>query len=295
MNSLLKAIRLPFLVLSPLSALLALGLALSQGYQVDKLSIGLVLAAVISAHISVNALNEYLDFKSGLDMNTMRTPFSGGSGALVEAPQAASKVLVIGIVCLIVTSLIGVYFVYLHGWPLLMMGLVGVVIIASYTQWINKHAWVCLLAPGLAFGPIMVVGSYIVFAGQYHESALWISLIPFFLANNLLLLNQIPDIEADKIVARNHFPIRYGLSWTYKVYLLFAILAVCVLIVTISVDYLPVTAYFALFPLMLGLVVYFGIRKLELVTKMIPYLAMNVISAVVTPLSIGLILMISGK
>ena len=42
----------------------------------------LALAGGLLAHISVNALNEYLDFTSGLDLTTLRTPFSGGSGTL---------------------------------------------------------------------------------------------------------------------------------------------------------------------------------------------------------------------
>jgi len=42
----------------------------------------LALLGAFLAHVSVNTLNEYYDFKSGLDLETIRTPFSGGSGAL---------------------------------------------------------------------------------------------------------------------------------------------------------------------------------------------------------------------
>ena len=35
---------------------------------------------------------EYLDFRSGLDAQTTKTPFSGGSGALIESPHAADTV-----------------------------------------------------------------------------------------------------------------------------------------------------------------------------------------------------------
>ena len=47
----------------------------------------LVLIGAVSAHISVNTFNEYFDFLSGLDAKTVKTPFSGGSGALVENPN----------------------------------------------------------------------------------------------------------------------------------------------------------------------------------------------------------------
>ncbi len=48
----------------------------------------LVLLGALAAHGAVNALNEYADYRSGLDLRTARTPFSGGSGTLVDHPQS---------------------------------------------------------------------------------------------------------------------------------------------------------------------------------------------------------------
>jgi 1,4-dihydroxy-2-naphthoate octaprenyltransferase len=44
----------------------------------------LLLAGVVLAHISVNLFNEYSDYKTGIDFNTHRSPFSGGSGMIVS-------------------------------------------------------------------------------------------------------------------------------------------------------------------------------------------------------------------
>ena len=52
------------------------------------------------AHTSVNALNEYQDFKSGLDLITVKTPFSGGTKSLPENPQKAHLALITGLVSL---------------------------------------------------------------------------------------------------------------------------------------------------------------------------------------------------
>ena len=58
----------------------------------------LIVIGAVSAHISVNMLNEYFDFKSGLDLKTEITAFSGGSGALPDNPEMAGTILIIGLV-----------------------------------------------------------------------------------------------------------------------------------------------------------------------------------------------------
>ena len=42
----------------------------------------LLVIGVVLAHVSVNLFNEISDYKSKIDENTVRTPFSGGSGML---------------------------------------------------------------------------------------------------------------------------------------------------------------------------------------------------------------------
>ncbi|MDQ4422556.1 MAG: hypothetical protein QF808_01485, partial [Thalassolituus sp.] len=72
----LKTTRPPFLILTPVCLLMGFA---ASGYspQLNPDLIWVVLGALL-AHISVNMLNEYQDFKSGLDLVTDRTPFSGG-------------------------------------------------------------------------------------------------------------------------------------------------------------------------------------------------------------------------
>ena len=78
---LLQSMRGPFLVLTPVCVLLGVGTVVANKAPVDWSLLFLCLLGALLAHISVNALNEYADFRSGLDLATLRTPFSGGSGA----------------------------------------------------------------------------------------------------------------------------------------------------------------------------------------------------------------------
>jgi 1,4-dihydroxy-2-naphthoate octaprenyltransferase len=194
--------RLPFLALTP--ACIALGLACVQWQQgaIDLLQAMLVLLGAIAAHISVNAFNEYSDFKSGLDATTQRTPFSGGSGVLPAHPELAASTRAMALGSLALCTAIGLYFVRLRGPALLPLGLAGVLLIVLYTQWITRQPWLCLVAPGLGFGPVMILGTQVALTGHYSVAAAAASAVPFFLVNNLLLLNQFPDIEADRRVGR---------------------------------------------------------------------------------------------
>ncbi len=131
--------RLPFLILPPVSVALGAAAASWSGYELNLFYIALILIGAVAAHIAVNALNEYDDFKSGLDFKTERTPFSGGSGALPESPEKAHFALITGIAALAVTIVIGTCFLWIRGPLLLLIAVPGIVIIIVYTKWLTRH------------------------------------------------------------------------------------------------------------------------------------------------------------
>ncbi|WP_372779353.1 prenyltransferase [Litorivivens sp.] len=234
-TAVMASARPKFLVLTPLCVMLGYATALQTGLDIDPMLLTLLLIAALGAHIAVNALNEYQDFTSGLDLKTVKTPFSGGSGALPNNPAAAKAVLTLAALSLATTVLIGLYLVSLRGAPLLALGVIGVITILTYTRWLNRYAFLCLIAPGTAFGLLMVWGTAIALTGKLPLAALWASLPAFFLVNNLLLLNQLPDVEADRSVGRNHLPIRYGrktAAWVFTLFLATTYLCIFTAVIT---------------------------------------------------------------
>jgi len=228
-STLIQSMRPSFLLLTPACILAGIGAAGLEG-AVDWGLAAWVLLAAIAAHISVNMLNEYFDYKSGLDLHTARTPFSGGSGALPAMPEALSAVGWGGLIALLITIIVGCFLIQLRGWALLPPGLLGCAIVLTYTQWINKMPLLCLITPGLGFGSLMVMGTQLVLTGHYSIPALLVSLVPFFLVNNLLLLNQFPDKDADSRAGRRHLLIVYGDSAAHRIFALFNLCAfICVI------------------------------------------------------------------
>lgn len=210
LRTLAGAARLPFLLLAPLCAGLGLVAARGFGPPFGWAEAAVVLAGAVAAHASVNLFNEWHDFRSGLDLLTSRTPFSGGSGALPAHPEAAPAVLAAAVLTLLFTAAAGLWLLSRQAAALLPLGLLGLVLVVAYTPWITRHPLLCLLAPGLGFGPLMVVGSAAAVSGRYPLPALAASLVPLGLVSGLLLLNQFPDVDADRRVGRRHIPLLWG-------------------------------------------------------------------------------------
>jgi len=283
----LATVRPPFLVLTPACVLLGLATALWTAEGARAGYFGLALLGALCAHISVNAFNEYGDFKSGLDSITRRTPFSGGSGTLPARPELARGTLAIALVTLTLTGLIGLYFVRARGATLLPLVVVGLLVVTAYTRWITRSRWLCLIAPGLGFG-LMVVGTDVVLTGRYSWTALAASCVPFFLVSNLLLLNQFPDVDADRSVGRRHLPISVGRRASSLVYAAFLLAAGLSIVLAVATGHLPRTCLIALIAFVpAGPVAVGAYRHAESTERLVPLLGLNVLVTVLTPVLVA--------
>jgi 1,4-dihydroxy-2-naphthoate octaprenyltransferase len=292
-KALLGPMRLPFLVLPPACVLLGAGTAIWTQGEINPFHVVLAFIGAVTTHISVNALNEYFDFRSGLDLRTQPTPFSGGSGTLPARPELARSALTTGLVALAITVLIGLYFLAVWGWSILPLGLLGLLITLAYTPWVTHSPFLCLIAPGLGFGLLMVMGTDFVLSGEYTWTAFVASLIPTFLVSNLLLLNQFPDVEADESVGRRHYPIVLGRRKSSIIYGVFLFLAYLAMIVGVLLALLPVASLLGLFTILVAVPTVLGVyRYAENLEKLVPYLGYNVLLTVVTPVlvAVGLLL-----
>ena len=253
----------------------------------------LAMAGALLAHISINALNEVHDFRTGLDFKTQRTPFSGGSGVLPGHPELAGSVLLVGVSCAVAIIGIGAFFIRAVGWGIVPVGLAGLCLVLGYSSFITKRPWICLLAPGIGFGVLIVTGTAYLLRGNFQLLPFVAALVPFFLCNNLLLLNQFPDIEADRSVGRRGFPIVYGVKASACVYGVFLLGSTLTIISGVLAGLFPLLALSALVSLPFGLVALRGaVMEGAAVARFPVYLACNAGAAVIAPLLLGLALLI---
>ncbi|MFD2190096.1 prenyltransferase [Pistricoccus aurantiacus] len=283
LTAIMRSSRPSFLVLAPLCVLLGILVARDQQVTMEATHILLVMIGGLLAHAAVNWLNEYEDFRSGLDLTTSPTPFSGGSGALPSTPNAANGVLFASVLSLTVVVAIGGYFLWLRGSGLFWLGLLGLVLVVAYTRWLTRSPWLCLLAPGLGFGPVMILGTLLALGGRIDSTALSVALVAWLLISELLLLNQFPDVEADRRNGRRHLPILLG-KYRAAVLVVALLLGAYVVIgVALIAGWLPVPLSLAL--LVLPLALWLGAKILatcKTLPKLLPWMGVNVVTLLVT-------------
>lgn len=243
-RSCLRSARPGFLPLALLCAGLAVATLRIEGHPLVAVDVVLAMLAALLAHAAVNLFNEYHDFASGLDDTTARTPFSGGSGSLQDCPGAAPRMRRLASACLLLVVLIGGWFLWRSGPWLLAYGVAGVLLVVSYTGVLTRYPLLCLVAPGLGFGVLMVAGTFQALAGEFSWLALLVSLPPTLMASALLLLNQIPDIDADRGAGRRHLAIALGAYRSARLAMVMVWLAFVLIALAVWADSLPVQALF---------------------------------------------------
>src|SRR5574341_2385971 len=113
LSSWFRVIRIRFLLSSIIAVCLGLSINWWQNQTIDVANAILTFVGVIALHASVDLLNDYWDFKRGIDTTTKRTKFSGGTGVLPEELLKPSQVYRAGMIFLILGAAAGIYFITL--------------------------------------------------------------------------------------------------------------------------------------------------------------------------------------
>ena len=273
----IKETRPQFLILSPVLVLLGSSVAYSHGY-FNWVRFVLATLGLVLAHASVNILNDYFDYKSGIDIETTRTPFSGGSGILPEGLLKPQSAYWFGLATLGGAFLIGIQLVFVSGWQLLVLIIIGGIVIYFYTSFLTKWL-VGELWAGLGLGTLPVIGTYFIQTGTFNLEILVVSLVPGFLTANLLFLNEFPDLEADRKGGRFHLVIALGKKRA-AIFYTGIILATYLCIVAGTVmQIMPPLSLIALFTVIFALkAILITFRNYESTEMMIPALKFNVIT-----------------
>ncbi len=291
----LKQTRANFLFLALFLNAIGIGLAykyVSAGISLHIADFVLIILGTIAAHISVNLFNEYSDFKTGIDFNTNRTPFNGGSGMIVQGLTRPATVLAAAIGTMIFAGAVGIYYSFVSHWFLFVIIGIGAISILSYTEFLAKYQLGEFFA-GLSLGSLVVIGTFVALTGtssmsisQLIPQEVWLlSIPPGILTALILLLNEFPDTEADKQGGRNHLLVRFGRKNGAYIYSALAVLTYLIILVLPLLGISSYWIYIALIPLPL---VVMNIRTTLLynddISKFLPALGGNVIAALATDL-----------
>jgi 1,4-dihydroxy-2-naphthoate octaprenyltransferase len=262
----LLELRAPFFAAAILPVLLGTTAAYWEGVEIRLSYFFLALIGAVSLHGGTNVLNDYFDYRSGNDLlyrEQKNPPFDGGSPFLIQGILKPEEVYRAGLLLLGVGAAIGLLLAYQRGWPLLILGALGVFSAYFYVEPrlnLAGRGW-GEFAVGLCFGPLSVCGAYFVQAQRFALSPLFASLPLGLLIANVLFLNQFPDLEADREVGKTHWVVRLGRKKAFRAFVLSSLLIYLLIALGAWVRFLPYFSLLALLTLPLSLKVLALVRR----------------------------------
>jgi 1,4-dihydroxy-2-naphthoate octaprenyltransferase len=167
--------------------------------------------------------------RTGIDLKTRRTPFSGGSGTLPAGAISLRATLIFGLAAAMVGLAVGVWFL---------------------TDFLARLG-LGEVAAGLGLGGLPVIGTALVQDGVLGPAAVAAAIPATFMTFNLLLLNEFPDEDADRAGGRRNLAILLGRTLAARVYAAAGILTPISIVGAVAADALPVVSLAAVLPSLL--------------------------------------------
>lgn len=217
----LVATRAPFFTASVIPALVGAALAKREGV-FKGWSLLYALLIVIIEHAGANLLNDYFDAEGSDLINQTSTPFSGGSRCIQKGILSKEKCLKGSVCCYSAGLSLAAALAISHRQPfILILSMLGAALGISYSlSWTSGmgRGW-GELAVGLAFGPLAVLGSYLLQTNTMAWKGFLAGVPVGFLIMGVLILNQIPDYQADRDAGKRNWTVRAGgehrVVWIY--------------------------------------------------------------------------------
>lgn len=194
-------------------------IASALAYSVDKFSLiigSIILITATLIQIITNFFNEIYDYKKGAD-TVDRT---GPKRAVASGSISLNTMWIVSILLTIITFILGLYLVKIGGIPILIIGIVSLFLSWAYTGGPFPLAYKGFgdIFVFVFFGVIAVNGSYYLFTNTINTVSIIASTIPGFLSMNILAVNNIRDIETDKLVSKNTLAVRFGREASIKLF-----------------------------------------------------------------------------
>ena len=277
----LRVIRIRFLLASVIAVSLGLAINWWQTGSIEIFDAILTMCGVLALHASVDLLNDYWDFKRGIDTATQRTKMSGGTGVLPEGLLKPKQVYAAGIIFLIAGAAIGAYFVFTDG---IIIGLILAFAVLSVYFYSTKIVdWGLAEIFIVIKGTMIVIGTYFIQTTQITESAVLGGIVVGTLSSFVLFITSFPDHDADKAKGRKTLVINLGKQKACSLFWVFPIIFYSVSIFAIIIEVFPI--YCLIILSTVPLVIKFG-KKLkqnyEKLDKLLPIMSSTLVFSRVT-------------
>jgi 1,4-dihydroxy-2-naphthoate polyprenyltransferase len=192
-------------------------------------------AALLGAlliQVATNLANDYFDFLKGGD-----TADRVGPTRVVQAGLlSGDAVWRATVVTLAAATAVGLYLVWMGGWPILVVGVAALVCAVAYTGGPYPLAYHGLgdLFAFVFFGPVAVAGTVWVQGRVFHPEFVLAGAGVGALITAILVVNNLRDRETDQAAGKRTTAVRFGVAGTRAFYLGLLVLAAAVPLVGVA-------------------------------------------------------------
>ncbi|MFC1753281.1 prenyltransferase [Thermoproteota archaeon] len=269
-----RIVRIRFLTASILAVTAGLTISYGRFGLMNPFLAALTYLGVISLHVSVDLLNDYFDYRSGIDLITTRTPFSGGTGVLPAGLLSPTSVYKAGILFLINGIIIGLYLTLTQSF--LILPILVFAAISTYFYSTKLIGWGIGEILLVFKGAFIVLGTYLVQTIRIDFEPFYVGLVFGTLSASVLFINEFPDYDADKAKGRINLIVRLGKQRAALIHKFFHIIAYSFIILGVASTIIPNAALLSLLLLPLTFRVAKGLNEnYNDHEKLIPYMATN--------------------
>ena len=192
-----------------------------QGFRFLPAAAALLCALLLQ--IGVNLANDYFDFRKGIDTSERLGPVRVTQSGLI-APGTV-KLAMLGV--LFLAALVGIYLVFVGGWPIFAVGLASLIAALAYSGGpfpLASHGLGDLFV-FIFFGVVAVCGTYYVQTHQLTLMVIILSGIVGLLITAIIVVNNLRDIHTDAKVGKNTLAVKLGESGSRREFLLLLLIA----------------------------------------------------------------------
>lgn len=201
--------------------------------------------AMLILHVSGNTMNEYQDFMKGIDGKEK----TGPPRLIVQGIFKPKTVLYYSLTMLSIGSLIGAYLIVNTGWPLLVIGIVGVFSILFYHKF--KYAALGELLIFICYALAVPMGIGYVLTEQLMWEILLVTTPTGLLVVDILHANNTRDVEQDRAAETRSQAMKLGLEGSQIVYQTLVLVSYMLIAILVFITILHPIAFLVLlsFPL----------------------------------------------
>ena len=277
----LRVIRVRFLLASIIAVSVGLALNWWQNSSIDVFDATLTFAGVMALHASVDLLNDFWDFKRGIDTKTKRTKMSGGTGVLPEGLLKPSSVYRAGVAFLIIGAAIGGYFVFTDGFTIAII--LGFAILSIYfysTKIVDSGLGEFFVA---VKGSMIVIGTLFIQSGQITIESILAGIIVGSLSSLVLFIVSFPDHDADKSKGRKTLVIVVGKQNAVKLFWIFPLISYCTILIGVTLELFPILSLISFIGIPLMIKSGLGLkRNYDSIDGLFPYMSSTLMFSRIT-------------